>query len=120
MLWTIFEHRAKTQKDSLFLTELLMYGEKRLGVINENRFLMKKPTQNSIVTPVIVTEGKPPAKTNIYPLGKKHYETTDWLGNVRVTYTDKKSPGSEWQVCSECEQFAGLLSVWSGDGGEES
>src|SRR5215470_19294999 len=54
---------------------------------------MKKPTQNGITTPVIVTEGKPPVKTSIYPLGKKHYETTDWLGNVRVTYTDKKS----WQ-----------------------
>ncbi|GIV44930.1 MAG: hypothetical protein KatS3mg035_2053 [Bacteroidia bacterium] len=70
-----------------------MYGEKRLGVIKENKFLMKKPTQNGIATPVIVTASKPPVKTSIYPLGKKHYETTDWLGNVRVTYTDKKS----WQ-----------------------
>ncbi len=78
-------------KDSLFLTEHPMYGEKRLGVIKENKFLMKKPTQNSIVTPVIITAGKPPVKTSIYTLGKKHYETTDWLGNVRVTYTDKKS-----------------------------
>ncbi|GIV45102.1 MAG: hypothetical protein KatS3mg035_2225 [Bacteroidia bacterium] len=42
---------------------------------------------------MIVTASKPPAKTSIYPLGKKHYETTDRLGNVRVTYTDKKS----WQ-----------------------
>ncbi|GIV45119.1 MAG: hypothetical protein KatS3mg035_2242 [Bacteroidia bacterium] len=83
----------RIRKDSLFLTELPMYGEKRLGVIKENRFLMKKPTQNGIATPVIVTASKPPAKTSIYPLGKKHYETTDWLGNVRVTYTDKKS----WQ-----------------------
>jgi hypothetical protein len=70
-----------------------MYGEKRLGVIKENRFLMKKPTQNGIATPVTVTASKPPVKTSIYTLGKKHYETTDWLGNVRVTYTDKKS----WQ-----------------------
>ncbi|GIV44934.1 MAG: hypothetical protein KatS3mg035_2057 [Bacteroidia bacterium] len=83
----------KIAKDSLFLTELPMYGEKRLGEIKENRFLMKKPTQNGIVTPVIVTASKPPAKTSIYPLGKKHYESTDRLGNVRVTYTDKKS----WQ-----------------------
>ncbi len=80
-------------KDSLFLTELPMYGEKRLGVMKENRFLMKKPTQNSIAIPVIVTAGKPPSKTSIYTLGKKHYETTDRLGNVRVIYTDKKS----WQ-----------------------
>ncbi|GIV41859.1 MAG: hypothetical protein KatS3mg034_1169 [Vicingaceae bacterium] len=81
----------RIRKDSLFLTVLPMYGEKRLGVIKENRFLMKKPTQNGIATPVIVTASKPPVKTSIYPLGKKHYETTDWLGNVRVTYTDKKS-----------------------------
>ncbi|GIW61032.1 MAG: hypothetical protein KatS3mg087_2098 [Patescibacteria group bacterium] len=38
----------RIRKDSLFLTELPMYGEKRLGVMNENRFLMKKPTQNGI------------------------------------------------------------------------
>ncbi|GIV44932.1 MAG: hypothetical protein KatS3mg035_2055 [Bacteroidia bacterium] len=83
----------KIRKDSLFLTELPMYGEKRFGVIKENRFLMKKPTQNGMAIPMIITAGKPPAKTSIYPHGKKHYETTDWLGNVRVTYTDKKS----WQ-----------------------
>ncbi|GIV44993.1 MAG: hypothetical protein KatS3mg035_2116 [Bacteroidia bacterium] len=74
-----------------------MYGEKRLGVIKENKFLMKKPTQNGIATPVIVTASKPPAKTSIYPLGKKHYETTDRLGNVRVTYTDKKILAAEWK-----------------------
>ncbi|GIV44922.1 MAG: hypothetical protein KatS3mg035_2045 [Bacteroidia bacterium] len=68
-----------------------MYGAKRLGVIKENCLLMKKPTQNGNATPVIVTASKPPAKTSIYPLGKKHYESTDRLGNVRVTYTEKKS-----------------------------
>ncbi|GIV45115.1 MAG: hypothetical protein KatS3mg035_2238 [Bacteroidia bacterium] len=72
-----------------------MYGEKRLGEIKENRFLMKKPTQNGIATPLIVTASKPPANTSIYSHGKKHYETTDWLGNVRVTYTDKKSLAAE-------------------------
>ncbi|GIV44915.1 MAG: hypothetical protein KatS3mg035_2038 [Bacteroidia bacterium] len=81
----------RIRKDSLFLTEHPMYGEKRLGVIKENKFLMKKPMQNGIATPVIVTASKPPVKTSIYTLGKKHYESTDWLGNVRVTYTDKKS-----------------------------
>ncbi|GIV45112.1 MAG: hypothetical protein KatS3mg035_2235 [Bacteroidia bacterium] len=83
--------KSRIRKDSLFLTDLPMYGEKRLGVIKENRFLMKKPTQNGIATPMTVTASKPPAKTSIYPLGKKHYESTDRLGNVRVTYTDKKS-----------------------------
>ncbi len=85
----------RIRKDSLFLTEFPMYGEKRLGVIKENKFLMKKPTGNNVSFGVInftnFSLGKQNGKQTIYPLGKKHYETTDWLGNVRVTYTDKKS-----------------------------
>src|SRR5215813_9751051 len=40
-------------KDSLFLTELPMYGEKRLGVIKENKFLMKKPAGKNVSFGVI-------------------------------------------------------------------
>ncbi|GIV28848.1 MAG: hypothetical protein KatS3mg027_2662 [Bacteroidia bacterium] len=47
----------------------------------------------SLPIPVNIAMSKNALKQSIYPLGKKHYETTDWLGNVRVTYTDKKS----WQ-----------------------
>ncbi|GIV45117.1 MAG: hypothetical protein KatS3mg035_2240 [Bacteroidia bacterium] len=47
----------------------------------------------SLPIPVNISQSKNTTKTSIYPLGKKHYESTDWLGNVRVTYTDKKS----WQ-----------------------
>ncbi|GIV44926.1 MAG: hypothetical protein KatS3mg035_2049 [Bacteroidia bacterium] len=87
----------RIRKDSLFLTELPMYGEKRLGVIKENKFLMKKPEGNNVSFGVIkftnFSLGKQNGKQTIYTLCKKHYETTDWLGNVRVTYTDKKS----WQ-----------------------
>ncbi|GIV45020.1 MAG: hypothetical protein KatS3mg035_2143 [Bacteroidia bacterium] len=87
----------RIRKDSLFLTELPMYGEKRLGVIKENKFLMKKPAGNNVSFGVInftnFSLGKQNGKQTVYTLGKKHYETTDWLGNVRVTYTDKKS----WQ-----------------------
>ncbi len=59
---------------------------------------MTKPTQNnngviSLPIPVNIAMSKNALKQSIYPLGKKYYETTDWLGNVRVTYTDKKS----WQ-----------------------
>src|SRR5215813_6172613 len=82
-------------KDSLFLTELPMYGEKRLGVIKENKFLMKKPAGKNVSFGVInftnFSLGKQNGKQTVYTLGKKHYETTDRLGNVRVTYTDKKS-----------------------------
>ncbi|GIV28843.1 MAG: hypothetical protein KatS3mg027_2657 [Bacteroidia bacterium] len=59
---------------------------------------MTKPTQNnigimSLPIPVNIALSKNALKQSIYPLGKKHFESTDWLGNVRVTYTDKKS----WQ-----------------------
>ncbi|GIW60936.1 MAG: hypothetical protein KatS3mg087_2002 [Patescibacteria group bacterium] len=45
----------------------------------------------SLPIPVNSAMSKNALKQSIYPLGKKHYESTDWLGNVRVTYTDKKS-----------------------------
>ncbi|GIV28899.1 MAG: hypothetical protein KatS3mg027_2713 [Bacteroidia bacterium] len=86
-------------KDSLYLYEIPMYGSNRLGVIKEKMYLTKKHTQNStsisslLVLPIPQLNAFTGTQT-IYPLGKKHYETTDWLGNVRVTYTDKKSPGS--------------------------
>ncbi|GIV28862.1 MAG: hypothetical protein KatS3mg027_2676 [Bacteroidia bacterium] len=84
---------------------------------------MTKPTQNnigvmSLPIPVNIAQSKNTTKPGVYTMGKKHYETTDRLGNVRVTYTDKKS----WQqnkFALEREQFAGLLSVWECDGREK-
>ncbi|GIV28894.1 MAG: hypothetical protein KatS3mg027_2708 [Bacteroidia bacterium] len=73
-----------------------MYGSSRLGVIKENKLLKLKPRKIHgyvIANPCQYYAKQNTTKTSIYPLGKKHYETTDWLGNVRVTYTDKKS----WQ-----------------------
>ncbi|GIV45023.1 MAG: hypothetical protein KatS3mg035_2146 [Bacteroidia bacterium] len=104
-------------KDSLFLTELPMYGEKRLGVIKENRFLMKKPTQNGMATPVIVTASKPPVKTSIYPLGKKALRNHR-LARQCESHLHRQKELEQWQVCFEREQFARLLSVWSSNGGE--
>ncbi len=87
----------RIREDSLYLYEIPFYGEKRLGVIKENKFLMKKPAGNigagSITVPVMLSLSKNTGKQSIYTLGKKQYEIIDWLGNVRVTYTDKKS----WQ-----------------------
>ncbi|GIV28897.1 MAG: hypothetical protein KatS3mg027_2711 [Bacteroidia bacterium] len=45
----------------------------------------------SLPIPVNIAQSKNTTKPSVYTMGKKHYETTDWLGNVRVTYTDKKS-----------------------------
>ncbi|GIV44920.1 MAG: hypothetical protein KatS3mg035_2043 [Bacteroidia bacterium] len=86
----------RIRKDSLYLYEIPLYGSSRLGVIKENKLLMTKLTQNkngvmSLPIPVNIAMSKNALKQSIYPLGKKHYESTDWLGNVRVTYTDKKS-----------------------------
>ncbi|GIV28846.1 MAG: hypothetical protein KatS3mg027_2660 [Bacteroidia bacterium] len=88
----------RIRKDSLYLYEIPLYGISRLGVIKENKLLKVKTAQNntgfmSLPIPVNIALSKNALKQSIYPLGKKHYETTDWLGNVRVTYTDKKS----WQ-----------------------
>ncbi len=45
----------------------------------------------SLPIPVNIAQSKNTTKLSVYTMGKKHYESTDWLGNVRVTYTDKKS-----------------------------
>ncbi|GIW60938.1 MAG: hypothetical protein KatS3mg087_2004 [Patescibacteria group bacterium] len=69
-----------------------------MGVIKEKMHLANKHTTQSPTPALSVTlplsNLSPFTGTQtIYSYGKKHYETTDWLGNVRVTYTDKKS----WQ-----------------------
>ncbi len=86
------------RKDSLYLYKIPFYGSSRLGVIKENKLIKIKTAQNSIGVmslpiPVNIAQSKNTTKPSVYTIGKKHYETTDWLGNVRVTYTDKKS----WQ-----------------------
>ncbi|GIV28840.1 MAG: hypothetical protein KatS3mg027_2654 [Bacteroidia bacterium] len=88
----------RIRKNSLYLYEIPMYGSNRLGVIKEKMYLVKKHTQNSTSITSLPVLPIPQltaftGKQTIYTLGKKHYESTDWLGNVRVTYTDKKS----WQ-----------------------
>ncbi len=83
-------------KDSLYLYEIPMYGSNRLGVIKEKMYLTKKHTQNSTSITSLPVLSIPQltaftGKQTVYSFGKKHYESVDWLGNVRVTYTDKKS-----------------------------
>ncbi len=86
----------RIREDSLYLTEIPIYGSSRLGVIKENKLLKVKTAQNnngvmSLPIPVNIAQSKNTPKPSVYTMGKKHYESTDWLGNVRVTYTDKKS-----------------------------
>ncbi|GIV42845.1 MAG: hypothetical protein KatS3mg034_2155 [Vicingaceae bacterium] len=76
--------------------ELPFYGSSRLGMIKENKLLKVKTVQNntgvmSLPIPVNIAQSKNTTKPSVYTMSKKHYESVDWLGNVRVTYTDKKS-----------------------------
>ncbi|MEW6774624.1 MAG: hypothetical protein AB1304_11610 [Bacteroidota bacterium] len=104
----------KDTHDSLMLEELHLYGSQRLGIIKENHLLAKYvnifppssplkintpnlpylpsiPKSISIGGPVLLPT-YPTLPSVQYYFGKKHYELTDWLGNVRVVINDKKTP----------------------------
>ncbi|MEW6774651.1 MAG: hypothetical protein AB1304_11745 [Bacteroidota bacterium] len=87
----------KDINDSLMLEELHIYGSQRLGIIKENRLLAKYvnifPPSSTFKTSMPNTPLIPyPYTLAPYHFGKKHYELTDWLGNVRVVINDKKTP----------------------------
>lgn len=89
----IYEYR----NDSLMLEELHIYGSQRLGIIKENRLLAKYvnifPPSSTFKTSMPNTPLIPyPYTLTPYHFGKKHYELSDWLGNVRVVINDKKTP----------------------------
>ena len=73
-------------KDSLFLTELDIYGSSRLGIVNADT-LVYLP-----IDPCPGCRTTPPSPLKDYWLGNKQYELTNHLGNVLVTITDKKIP----------------------------
>ncbi|GIV28850.1 MAG: hypothetical protein KatS3mg027_2664 [Bacteroidia bacterium] len=70
----------------------------RLGMQTQNCLLAKLVYRNCpipLYSTMLIMHNTIAQNLNpkYYTLGKKHYESTDRLGNVRVTYTDKKS----WQ-----------------------
>ena len=101
----------QVKDDSLYTREFYMYGSNRLGYLEDEVFLGKKcigkfcniianpanpmpfiGTQKTLPTlpPVVI---QPIVSSNVgIVFGKKRYEISDWLGNVRVVINDMKTP----------------------------
>ncbi len=68
---------------STVLKEVPLYGSSRLGILRPNA----TQSTTAITPPAVYTR----------TLGKKEYEITDHLGNVRVSVSDRLvKPGSDW------------------------
>ncbi|HPQ09153.1 MAG TPA: hypothetical protein PK995_07990 [Bacteroidia bacterium] len=118
----VYEVKLGAVADSLFVKEFNIYGTERIGYMQELNYINKKcntplcstitlnnpiganstmktlPTSPPSISPLPVTPtfttflgGSGSGVVNIY-YGKKRYELSDWLGNVRVVVSDKKVP----------------------------
>jgi len=101
----------EVKNDSLYTKEFYMYGSQRLGYLEDEVFLGKKcigkfcnivanpanpmpfiGTQKTLPTlPPVVIQPISSSSVSIV-FGKKRYEISDWLGNVRVVINDRKTP----------------------------
>jgi len=101
----------KVKQDSLYSKEFYIYGSQRLGYLEDEVFMSKKcigkfcniianpanpmpfiGTQKTLPTlPPIVIQPISSSSVSVV-LGKKRYELSDWLGNVRVVINDRKTP----------------------------
>ena len=101
----------QVKNDSLYTKEFYMYGSQRLGYFEDDVFLGRKcigkfcnitanpanpmpfiGTQKTLPTlPPVVIQPISSSSVGIV-FGKKRYEISDWLGNVRVVINDRKTP----------------------------
>jgi RHS repeat-associated protein len=101
----------QVKNDSLYTKEFYMYGSQRLGYLEDEVFMGKKcigkfcnivvnlvnpmpfiGTQKTLPTlPPVVIQPISSSSVSIV-FGKKRYELSDWLGNVRVVINDRKTP----------------------------
>jgi len=101
----------EVKQDSLYSKEFYMYGSNRLGYLEDEVFLGRKcigkfcnivanpvnpmpfiGTQKTLPTlPPVVIQPISSSSVSIV-FGKKRYELSDWLGNVRVVINDRKTP----------------------------
>jgi RHS repeat-associated protein len=101
----------QVKNDSLYTKEFYMYGSQRLGYLEDEVFLGKKcigkfcniianpanpmpfiGTQKTLPTlPPVVIQPMVSSSVSVV-FGKKRYEISDWLGNVRVVINDRKTP----------------------------
>jgi len=101
----------EVRNDSLYTKEFYMYGSQRLGYIEDDVFLGRKcigkfcniianpvnpmpfiGTQKTLPTlPPVVIQPMVSSSVSVV-FGKKRYEISDWLGNVRIVINDRKTP----------------------------
>ena len=101
----------QVKNDSLYTKEFYIYGSQRLGYLENEVFMGKKcigkfcniianpvnpmpfiGTQKTLPTlPPVVIQPMVSSSVSVV-FGKKRYEISDWLGNVRVVINDRKTP----------------------------
>jgi RHS repeat-associated protein len=84
----------KVKNDSLYTKEFYMYGSQRLGYLEDEVFLGRKCIGKwcNVLTPVLPMFPSTLSNSVSIVFGKKRYEISDWLGNVRVVINDRKTP----------------------------
>jgi hypothetical protein len=78
----------------LYSKEFYIYGSQRLGYIEDEVFLGRKCIGKfcNIVAPTLPLLPSVASNSVGIVFGKKRYELSDWLGNVRVVINDRKTP----------------------------
>jgi hypothetical protein len=84
----------EVKQDSLYSKEFYMYGSNRLGYLEDEVFLGRKCIGKfcNVLTPVLPMFPSTLSNSVSVVFGKKRYELSDWLGNVRVVINDRKTP----------------------------
>jgi len=84
----------EAKQDSLYSKEFYMYGSNRLGYLEDEVFLGRKCIGKwcNVLTPVLPMFPSTLSNSVSVVFGKKRYELSDWLGNVRVVINDRKTP----------------------------
>jgi RHS repeat-associated protein len=84
----------QVKNDSLYTKEFYMYGSNRLGYLEDDVFLGRKCIGKwcNVLTPVLPMFPSTLSNSVSVVFGKKKYELSDWLGNVRVVINDRKTP----------------------------
>jgi RHS repeat-associated protein len=108
----VYEVKVSAVADSLFVKEFNIFGTERIGYMQERNYINKKcntplcstitlnnpigsgstmKTISSAISIPTLVLGSGSSLVSVY-YGKKRYELSDWLGNVRVVVSDKKVP----------------------------
>ena len=97
-----------------------MYGSNRLGYIEDDVFLGRKCIGKfcNIIAPTLPLLPSVASKSVSVVFGKKRYEISDWLGNVRVVINDRKTPVNSGNATVGYKAQVVSVSDYYGFGGE--